>query len=172
MPQLDINTFLPQVVWLVITFTALFLLMWRVALPRIANALEARQKRIEDNLDKAAESKKEAEETLAAYEQAMNEARAESNTHIAEAAATMSDEAAEREAKLALDLSTRITAAEEEIAEAVDDAMDNIRAAAIEVAAAVLERLTGKAPGEKDVAKAVAKVIAEANDRALKPEGR
>ena len=37
MPQLDVNTFLPQVVWLVITFTALFLLMWRVAVPRIAD---------------------------------------------------------------------------------------------------------------------------------------
>ncbi len=164
MPQLGVNTFLPQVVWLVITFTALFLLMWRVAVPRIADVLEARQNRIEDNLVKAQESKKEAEQTLAAYEQAMAEARAEANTHIAEAAATMSAHAAEREAKLALDLSARITAAEDEIAKAVDDAMDNIRAAAIEVAAAALERLTGEAPGEKAVAKAV--------DRALKPEGR
>ncbi len=164
MPQLDVNTFLPQVVWLVITFTALYLLMWRVAVPRIADMLEARQRRIEDNLDKAVESKKEAEKTLAAYEQAMNEARAGANTHIAEAAAMMSDEAAEREAELALDLSARITAAEDEIAKAVDDAMDNIRAATIEVAAAALERLTGEAPAEKAVAKAI--------DRALKPEGR
>ena len=83
MPQLDVNTFLPQVVWLVITFTALFLLMWRVAVPRIADLLEARQRRIEDNLDKAQESKKEAEETLAAYEQAMNETRAGANAYIA-----------------------------------------------------------------------------------------
>lgn len=164
MPQLDVNTFLPQVVWLVITFAALFLLMWRVAVPRIADVLEARQRRIDDNLDKAVESKKEAEQTLAAYEQAMNEARAGAHTLIAEAAATMAAEAAEREAKLALDLSARITAAEDEIAKAVDDAMDNVRAAVIEVAAAALERLTGKAPGEKAVAKAI--------DGALKPEGR
>ena len=111
MPQLDVNTFLPQVVWLVITFTALFLLMWRVAVPRIADLLEARQRRIEDNLDKAQESKKEAEEPLAAYEQAMNEARAGANIHIAEATARMSGAAAEREAEVALDLSARITAA-------------------------------------------------------------
>ena len=168
MPQLDVSTFLPQVVWLVITFTALFLLMWRVAVPRIADVLEARQRRIEDNLDKAQELKKEAEQTLAAYEQAMNEARAGANTHIAEATARMSAEAAEREAELALDLSARVTAAEDEIAKAVDDAMDNIRAATIEVAAAVLERLTGEAPGDKDVATAVDQAI----HGALKPEGR
>lgn len=172
MPQLDVSTYLPQIVWLVITFTALYLLMWRVAVPRIADVLETRQRRIEDNLDKAVESKKEAEETLAAYEQAMSEARAGANTHITEAAAMMSDEAAEREAELTLDLSARITAAEDEIAKAVDDAMDNIRTTTIEVAAAALERLTGEAPGEKAVAKAVAKVIAQAKDGALKPEGR
>ncbi|MAF94580.1 MAG: F0F1 ATP synthase subunit B' [Rhodospirillaceae bacterium] len=164
MPQLDVNTFLPQIVWLVITFAALFLLMWRVAVPRIADVLETRQRRIDDNLDKAVESKKEAEQTLAAYEQAIAEAHAGANTHIAEAAARMSAEAAEREAKLAEDLSARIAAAENEIAKAVDDAMNNIRAATIEVAAAALERLTGEAPGEK----AVAKVI----DNALKPEDR
>ena len=158
MPQLDVNTFLPQVVWLVITFSALFLLMWRVAVPCIADVLEARQRRIEDNLDKAQESKKEAEETLVAYEQAMNEARAGANTHIAEATTRMSGEAAEREAELALDLSTRITA----------EALDNIRAATFEVAAAVLERLTGEAPAEKSVAKSVAKAL----DSAPKPEGR
>ena len=62
----------------------------------------------------------------------------------------------------------RITAAEDEIAKAVNDAMDNIRVATIEVTAAVLERLTGEAPVEKSVAKAVAKVL----DSAPKPEGR
>ena len=101
---------------------------------------------------------------MAAYEQAMNEARAGANTHIAEATARMSGEAAERDAELALDLSARITAAEDEIAKAVNDAMDNIRVATIEVTAAVLERLTGEAPAEKSVAKAL--------DSAPKPEGR
>ena len=46
--------------------------------------------------------------------------------------------------------------------------MDNIRVATIEVTAAVLERLTGEAPAEKSVAKAVAKAL----DSAPKPEGR
>ena len=162
MPQLDINTYLPQVVWLVITFTALFLVMWRLAVPRIADVLEARQKRISDNLDKAQESKKEAEETLAAYEQTMAEARAGAQAVINEASGQLAEEAAEREAKLALDLGQKIAASEAEIEKAVDQAMENVRAVAVEVAAAALERLTGKAAPEKDLAKAV--------DRALETE--
>ncbi len=159
MPQLDINTYLPQVVWLFITFTALFLVMWRLAVPRIADVLEARQKRISDSLDKAQESKKEAEETLAAYEQAMAEARAEAQAVINEASGRLADEAAEREAKLALDLGQRIAASEAEIEKAVDAAMENVRAVALEVAGAALERLTGKAAPEKDLAKAVDRTL-------------
>ncbi len=162
MPQLDISTYLPQVVWLLITFTALFLVMWRLAVPRIADVLETRQKRISDNLDKAQESKKEAEETLAAYEQAMAESRAEAQAVINEASGRLADEAAEREAKLALDLGQRIAASEAEIEKAVHAAMENVRAVAVEVAGAALERLIGKAAPEKDLAKAV--------DRALETE--
>ena len=44
MPQLEqIATYPSQVFWLVVTFVALFLIMWRVAVPRISDALEARQ---------------------------------------------------------------------------------------------------------------------------------
>ena len=44
MPQLDVNTYLPQIVWLLITFTALFLVMWRVVAPRIADVLERKRR--------------------------------------------------------------------------------------------------------------------------------
>ena len=155
MPQLDINTYLPQVFWLVITFSALFLVMWRVAVPRIADVLEARQKRLDDSLDKAAEAKNEAEETLAAYEQAMSEARTEAQTLINKVAAEMSEEAQKREAALAEDLAERIAESEKAIEKAIDGAMENVRAVALEVAAAALDKLIGKAPAEKDMSKAV-----------------
>ena len=53
MPQLDISAFSPQIIWLIITFTLLYVLMAKVALPRIGSILEQRQARIDDNLDAA-----------------------------------------------------------------------------------------------------------------------
>jgi len=163
MPQLDVNTYLPQVVWLVITFTALFLVMWRVAVPRIADVLEARQKRISDNLAKAETSKKEAEAALAAYEQALAEARAEAHALVSEAAQKIAAEAAEREARQAEQLQRRIADAESAIDRAVAAAVANVRAAVLEVAATAVERLTDEAPSEADIAQAV--------DRAIKAKG-
>ena len=164
MPQIeDIASFMPQVFWLVITFTALFLIMWKIAVPAIANTLEARQKRMEDNLDKAAQAKKEAEETLAAYESAMAEARAGAQGIINEATKLMSEEAEKREAKMAEELGQTLAASEAEIRKAIDAAMEHVRDVAVEVASAALKRLTGDAPDEKDLGKAV--------DQAMKAEG-
>lgn len=164
MPQIeDVASFLPQVFWLVITFIALFLIMWKIAVPAIANTLEARQKRMEDNLDKAAQAKKEAEETLAAYENAMAEARAEAQGIINEATKLMSEEAEAREAEMAEELGQTLAASEAEIQKAIDAAMEHVRDVAVEVAGAALKRLTGDAADEKDLSKAV--------DQAMKAQG-
>ena len=65
MPQLDISTYPPQLVWLLITFLALYLVVWKVALPRIVDVREARQRRVEDDLGKAEALRSEAQTLLA-----------------------------------------------------------------------------------------------------------
>jgi F-type H+-transporting ATPase subunit b len=159
MPQLDVNTYLPQIVWLVITFTALYLVMWRIAVPRIADVLEARQKRIADSLAKAEASKKEAEAALAAYEQALAESRAEAYALVSEAVQKIAVEAADRETRQAEQLQRRIADAETAISRIVDAAMANVRDAVLEVVATAVERLTNEAPAKADIAQAVGRAL-------------
>ena len=64
MPQLDISTFTPQIIWLIITFGVLYLLMAKLALPRIGSILEQRQNRIEDNLAMAQNLKRESDDII------------------------------------------------------------------------------------------------------------
>ena len=143
MPQLDISTFSTQIVWLVITFAALFLVMWRIAVPRISDALEQRQKRMDDNLDKAAEFKKEAEAAIEAYEQSLAAAREAAHSAITDANATLLEEAATKDAELADKLKKMLSESEASIAKATEDAMSNVRVVAEEVASAAVERLLG-----------------------------
>ena len=78
MPQLEIADFAPQLVWLVLTFGVLYALMARVALPRIAEVLDSRERRRADDLERAESLKAEAEGALAEFErvQAATQARA------------------------------------------------------------------------------------------------
>jgi hypothetical protein len=77
MPQLEVSTFVPQLVWLAITFVILYLLMAGIGLPRVGGAIETRRRRIDDDLARAAQLKSEAETVLAAYQETLARARAE-----------------------------------------------------------------------------------------------
>lgn len=159
MPQLDIATYLPQITWLVITFSVLLVIMTKAVVPRIAGVLEARSRRIADNLDKAERIKLEAQTALQAYETALAEARAQAQGVIAEAHRDLAKVAARRGAELADVLGQRIREGEARIAKAKDEAVANLHTAAGEVAAAVCERLTGRPADPAKVGAAVAAAV-------------
>lgn len=77
LPQLDFATWPSQIVWLVITFAALYFLLSSIVLPRIQSTLEERQDTIANDLDLAAEYDRKAIEAEAAYKAALDKARAE-----------------------------------------------------------------------------------------------
>jgi len=155
MPQLDISTFSTQIVWLVITFASLFLIMWRVAVPRISDALEQRQTRMDDNLNKAAEFKKEAEAAIEAYEKTLAEAREAAHSAMADAQAALTAETAAKDAELSAKIKTMLGESEASIAKATDEAMSNVREVAEEVASAAAERLLGETVDASVVTSAV-----------------
>ncbi len=163
MPQLDITTYTSQVAWLVISFVVLLIVMWKAIVPRISGALEARQKRMDDNLERAAALRKEAEGLLEAYEKAQAQARSQAQATIAEAGAKASEEASRRHAELAGKLTKRIADSEAAIATAKEAALASLRTAAIEVAIAATERLVGEKP---DAGATAAAVDAAAKSRA------
>ncbi|WP_339832063.1 F0F1 ATP synthase subunit B' [uncultured Parvibaculum sp.] len=143
MPQLAFETFVPQLVWLVITFGFLYLMMARVALPRIATVLEERRDRIADDLDQAEQFKLQTDDAIAAYEKALADARA--NAHeIAQATRDRLHEETERQRQsIEARLAEKIAAAEKQIAATKEKALGNVRAVAIEVADAVVTELLG-----------------------------
>ena len=80
LPQLNPADFAPQLIWLAITFTVLYFILARVALPRIGEVIEERRDRVQRDLDSAERFKKETDAALAAYERALAEARAKASS--------------------------------------------------------------------------------------------
>jgi F-type H+-transporting ATPase subunit b len=161
MPQLDVATFAPQLVWLAISFFVLYLLMSRIGLPRVAVALEARRRRREEDLERAAQLRREAEAVVAAYESARAAARQEAQATIRETSERLAAAAAERQRELTAVLAERTGAAERDIAAAKERALGEIRSVAADVAGSIAARLIGASPRQPDIAAAVDRVIEE-----------
>jgi F-type H+-transporting ATPase subunit b len=160
MPQLDINTYAPQLVWLVISFLLLLVLMWAVALPRLTRIMAAREGRIAEDLDRAERMKKDADEAMAAYGRAMNTARANAQEELRTALDAAAAVAAERDAAFAATLKTRLDDAQRSIESAKAAAIGDLRTMAVEVAAAAAGKLGGGEMPTDRVAAAVDHVLA------------
>jgi F-type H+-transporting ATPase subunit b len=158
-PPFDPQHFASQLFWLAIIFAALYLLMSRLALPRIGAILEQRGRRIADDLQEASRLKEQSDAAIAAHEKALNEARARAqalaNTVRAKAAA---QEQARRK-EVDAGLNRRIAEAEKTIAATRTAAMGNVRGIASEAAAAIVERLIGSVPPAQEVAEAVGATV-------------
>jgi F-type H+-transporting ATPase subunit b len=156
MPQLDFTTFPSQIFWLIVALVALYYILSRAALPRIAGVIEERHDAIEDDLDRAAEFKRRAAEAEKAYEHAMAEAKRKANEIAAEARAEVQTELDKAIAKADAEIAARTAESEKRINEIRESAVASIEAVATDTAQALVEAL---APGAGD-AKAVKAAVA------------
>lgn len=163
MPQLATADFAPQLIWLAITFVALYLVMWRVVLPRIIDVLEERQRRIDDDLMTAEGLKREADEALADYEKALADARADAHGTASETRDAIKKQAADREAELDATLARENEESDARIRAAQEEGRAQVRQIAIDAARAVTRRLIGA--DVDDAAAAAAVDAALAGDR-------
>ena len=159
MPQLDISTYAPQIVWLVITFLAMYLIMAKVALPRIAQVLDERQSRIDDNLEKATAFRKEADDAAKAYEKSLADARSKAQDEVKVVIDQVNAEAAKAQTALADKLNTELQAAEARISQAKDKALANIKEVSADVAKATVEKLSGVSIDDAAIETAVANAM-------------
>lgn len=161
MPQFDFATFPSQIFWLLISFAALYFLLARTALPKIGAVLEARQRKMDDDLERATELELQAKEALVAYEAELDAAREQAQSAIRQATDEMAADAEQQQQKLAAKLTADVEAAEGRIAAACKDALAHILQVANEAARATTARLIGVEVDEGQAGEAVAAVSKE-----------
>ena len=161
LPQLDIATYPSQLIWLVITFVALFAFMSRVSLPRISQVLEERQHKIDDNLKKAESYREDARIAAEAYTKAQEEARANAHAIIMETHNSIAKEISEKQDELSARLEVEISAAEKRIAAAKEVALAALDEVATDITLKTSEKILGDTLNKKDVAQVISKVLEE-----------
>jgi len=154
-PPFDSTTFASQLLWLAITFAVFYWIMKNVALPRISGILEDRKDRIAGDLAEADRLKQETDAAIAAYEQALAEARAKAHGIAQETRDKLKADNDSRREKAEADIAAKIAAAEASISEIKTAALDQVGEIAGETTTALVEVLMGKAPTKTDLNKAL-----------------
>src|SRR5258708_733766 len=140
---------------LLLLFVALYLIVSRIALPRVGSVIDARQNVIEGDLAEAQKLKDESDAALKAYENELAAARARAHAISAETREKL-NAASEAERKtLEERLAHKLIEAEKTIAATREAAMSNVRSIAAAPAAAIVQRLTGLQPDVKTTKRAV-----------------
>jgi F-type H+-transporting ATPase subunit b len=157
MPQLNqlSDVALSQFLWLAIGLGFIFFVIARGMVPKIQATMDARDKKIDDDLARAQAARAEADGTEAAWRARMDAARAEA-ARIAQEAKQKSAAKTEQKVRAAADkINLKVEAAEASVRQAVDAARAEIEAVAAEVTREMVERLTGVKIDAKDAAHAV-----------------
>ena len=143
MPQLDFSTFPNQIFWLLVTLTIIYLVLSRVALPRIGSVLAERKGTITNDLAAAEELKQKAVQAEAAYQNALTTARVEAAKIVAAAKADIQKDLDKATAKADADIAAKTAESEKAIADIRAGSADAVKAVALDTVRELVAALGG-----------------------------
>jgi F-type H+-transporting ATPase subunit b len=148
-PPFQKETFPSQLVSLLIAFVALYVIVSRIALPKVGGVIDARQKAIDGDLAEARRLRDESEAAMQAYESELAKARSRAQAIGAETRDKLNAASDAERKTLEERLAVKLADAETSIAATRTAAMSNVRGIAAETASAIVQQLIGKAPAAK-----------------------
>ncbi|MBU2531863.1 MAG: F0F1 ATP synthase subunit B' [Alphaproteobacteria bacterium] len=155
LPQLNTNDMAPQLIWLALTFIALYWALSRFTLPRIASVIEERKNRIERDIAEGERLNKETQNAIAEYEQKLADARGKAGAMVKENRDAVTAELeAKRQAAEAED-QARMAAAEERINAMKSEAMAQVTTISTETAQELIKKLVGAEISAEEIQRAM-----------------
>ncbi|KIN65304.1 ATP synthase subunit b [Sulfitobacter noctilucae] len=145
MPQLCFDWWGNQIFWLVLALIAIYLILSRVALPRIGAVLAERTGTITNDIAAAEDLKAKAVEAEAAYDKALLDARAEAQRIVADAKAEIKGDLDVAIAKADAEIAAKSAESEKAIADIRASALENVAVVAKDTAKEIVAALGGKA---------------------------
>lgn len=154
-PPFEKDTFPSQLVSFAIAFALLYVIVSKIALPRVGSVIAAREGAIESDLTEAQKLKDESDAAIKAYETDLAQARARAQAIGSETRDRLSAQSEAERKTLEASLATKLAEAEKTIAAMREKAMGNVKSIATDATSAIVQRLTGVAPDSKTVDSAV-----------------
>lgn len=161
MPQIAqiLETYASQFFWMLLVFGLLYFVIGKGMVTKIDANVDARDRKIADDLAAAERARAEAENMVAGGDEALNAARGEAQAKAATAKAKAAKDAEARLAKADAEISVKLSAAEADLAKARAKAMAGIESVAADAAAAIVAKVSGAKVSAAQAATAVKAVL-------------
>jgi len=143
MPQLNPDYWVSQIFWVILIFGTLYVILWRIILPKINENLENRKSQILTDLDDAQKFKDQSEEKLSEYNKILNQAKQEVKKIIDGTRKKINLENKKKNNQYNLEIDKEIENAEKEIKMLKLSSIKDINKIAIETSSEIIRKIVG-----------------------------
>lgn len=158
MPQLNPEFFISQLFWLVISFTFLFIFLWRISLPRISSVLEKRANKINEDIKIAKKYQVEAEEIQINIDNQLRKAKLETAELIKLANNNLQDHGSRELVRLDKSLNTKLDEASSTIEKNKINSLSQINDQIYDITKMTLSKITSIEISDNDIINIVKEV--------------
>ena len=141
MPQLNPEFWAAQIFWLILTFSSLYLIIWKVFLPKITLSIENRKSRVVNDLDEAQKLKENAEKKLNEYNKIIEESKKEAKKIIEDSKKKLDRDIENKKQKFNDEIEKELLATEEEIKDLKKSSISNINRIATETTTEIIKQI-------------------------------
>jgi F-type H+-transporting ATPase subunit b len=163
MPQFDTHFLTPLLFWSAVSFAILLFLLKRFAFPAITEMLDARERTIAQNLAKAEQARKDAEQLLADYKSKLKAAQQEATAMLDQARKQGQQLADETQRRVKEETDRALAASRDEMARERLRLSKELREQAVDLVLAATERLISRNLTDADSKRLVKEAIEQLN---------
>jgi len=159
MPQLNPEFWSAQIFWLILIFSTLYLIIWKIFLPKITYSIESRKSRIVNNLDEAQKLKESAETKLKEYNKIIENSKNEAKKIIDEERKKLDKDIEIKKKNFSSQIEKELTSVEKEIKDLKKTSLSNISKIASETSAELIKNIINTEVNKSNVAAVVEDII-------------
>jgi len=143
MPQLNPEFWASQTFWLILIFSTLYLIIWKIFLPKITYGIEKRKFRVVNDLDEAQKLKENAEKKLKEYNKIIEDAKKEAKKIIEDNKKKLENDIKSKKQKFNEEIEKELVSVEKEIKSLKKSSISSINKIAVEVSSELIRQIVG-----------------------------
>ena len=159
MPQLNPQFWAAQVFWLILVFSILYLIIWKIFLPRITYSIENRKSKIVDDINEAQKLKESVEKKIIEYNEIINNSKKEAKKLIDDSRKKLDRDIENKKQKFNVEIEEELKSVEKEIKDLKKSSLSNISNIAVQTSTEVIKQIIDTEVNKSNVSAIVEDII-------------